>query len=1066
MSEPDIAVVPDEVAEDDRFGPPEVPFGPVEPEDDTPEGPGVAPPVVVAMVAHEPGDWFEEALQSLADQDYPNLSVLVMGAGENPDLLSRVAAVLPSAYVRTIEGNPGFSAAANEVLGVVEGASFYLFCHDDVALAPDAIRHLVEEALRSNASIVGPKLVDWDDPNRLLEVGLAADKTGVVASLVEPGELDQEQHDSIRDVFLIPTACMLIRSDLFGALGGFDTVIPRHGEDLDLCWRAQVAGARVVVVPDARVRHRARLDERIETDETTKLRARHRLRTVLTCYGRWHLLRVLPQALVYTVAEVVIAAATGRFSHANDMASAWSWNLGRLKEIRARRRDLKAIRRITDGEVRLLQAHGSARLSRFVRGEFGSGSAERVRDSLAGVGRELTESFTSGSRRFAFAAWMLAVLVVLVGSRGLIVDRIPLVAGFAPVTQGPFDLLRDYLSGWHRVGVGSEAPVPTAVALLGLAELPLLGGRGLLQLLLVVGMLPLGAIGAWRLSKPLGSSRARAVGLAIYVANPLPYDALARGAWGGLLLYGAAPWLVARVFRAVGDDPFARAGDRLASIVGLGLVLALVTAFVPVAAPLLVLVALAVLVGSLLAGGARAALAALLTTIGASLVAALLHLPWTLDFTLPGADWWAAGGVSPMGVDRVGLGDLLRFQVGAVGVPLLGWAVPLAAVLPLLIAREWRFRWAVRCWTVAVGCWVLAWTGTNGMLPFELPSPHVVLAPAAVALSLAAALGILAFEVDLRGYRFGIRQAASIASALLAAVALVPAVVAAADGRWHTPSLDLGRTLTFLGEDGTIGGSRTLWIGDPEVLPLAGHRLGDDLAYGLSDEGVPNVVDRIATSPSSATELVADALHLVADGRSDRLGRLLAPFGIRYVVLLTSSAPERAEGVDAPLPPGLAETVGRQLDLRLIEVDPAVELFENTAWMPVRALVRGGAATALEDNRLFSTAASTDLSTAVPAVGDIDAGTVHLGVPSSARWHLTVDGDDMPRGKSLGWANRFEVAEGGEAHLSYRTPAARYLAVIAQLILWVLAWHLARRRPQPVVELPSGRPSRDEVTVA
>ena len=76
---------------------------------------------------------------------------------------------------------PGFSAAANEVLEVVEGAAFYCFCHDDVALDPSAVRNLVEEALRSNAGIVGPKLVEWDDPNRLLDVGLVADKTGVVA---------------------------------------------------------------------------------------------------------------------------------------------------------------------------------------------------------------------------------------------------------------------------------------------------------------------------------------------------------------------------------------------------------------------------------------------------------------------------------------------------------------------------------------------------------------------------------------------------------------------------------------------------------------------------------------------------------------------------------------------------------------------------------------------------------------------------------------------------------------------------------------------------------------------
>jgi hypothetical protein len=398
-----------------------------------------------------------------------------------------------------------------------------------------------------------------------------------------------------------------------------------------------------------------------------------------------------------------------------------------------------------------------------------------------------------------------------------------------------------------------------------------------------------------------------------------------------------------------------------------------------------------------------------------------------------------------------------------VGIPALGWAIPLAAVLPLLIGQEWRFRGAVRAWAVALACWGLAWTGSNGMLPFDVPSPHVLLAPAAAALAFAAALGILAFEVDLRGFRFGLRQLASLVTAALAIAAILPVLLASADGRWESPRLDLARTMAFLDEDPAAGGFRTLWIGDPAVLPLAGYRLGDDLAYGFTDNGVPDVVDRIATSPSSAVDLVADALHLVAGGRSDRLGRLLAPFGVRYLVLLSSSAPARASGVDAPLPAGLAETVNRQLDLRRIDVDPDVQVFQSTAWMPVRSLVRGPGATALDGSHLFSIAAATDFSGAVPAVGEIGAGVVHVGVPSSSRWHLEVDGKEAPHSRSLGWANRFDVASPGVATLEYRTASSRYLAVLAQVILWVIAIELAlRRRRVTPSEGPSGPLSGSE----
>src|SRR3974390_2148056 len=128
----------------------------------------LAPPVVAVIVTCDPGAWFEETLAAFAAQDYPELSVLVLDAASADDPTPRVAAGLPGAFVRRLESNDGFGASANHVLDMVEGASHYLLCHDDVAPDPDAVHLLMEEAFRSNAGIVAPKLVSWEDPARLL----------------------------------------------------------------------------------------------------------------------------------------------------------------------------------------------------------------------------------------------------------------------------------------------------------------------------------------------------------------------------------------------------------------------------------------------------------------------------------------------------------------------------------------------------------------------------------------------------------------------------------------------------------------------------------------------------------------------------------------------------------------------------------------------------------------------------------------------------------------------------------------------------------------------------------
>src|SRR6187549_3211741 len=58
------------------------------------------PPVVVVMVTHDPGPTFEASLASIAAQDYPGLSVLIVDNGSAEDPTERVAAVLPDAFVR------------------------------------------------------------------------------------------------------------------------------------------------------------------------------------------------------------------------------------------------------------------------------------------------------------------------------------------------------------------------------------------------------------------------------------------------------------------------------------------------------------------------------------------------------------------------------------------------------------------------------------------------------------------------------------------------------------------------------------------------------------------------------------------------------------------------------------------------------------------------------------------------------------------------------------------------------------------------------------------------------
>ncbi len=924
------------------------------------------------------------------------------------------------------------------------------------------------------------------------------------------------------------------------------------GEDLDLCWRAQIAGARVVVAPGARVRHReatvagardlvlgdasGELEERV-----ARLRFRHRLRTVLKVYGPVHLIRVLPQLVVLMVVESIAALLGGQRRVAGAVADAWRWNVAHRRDLRSARRVAQSHRTLKDADVRRLQTRGSVRLSGALQGGL---AVEERTLGVGAAGRQFAGSLSAGALRQTLLVWGVVAVVLLFGSRHLLSGRFPAIGQLAPFPESPLTLLRHFLSGWRTSGLGSEAPAPPAFAVLGALGILFGGAMGVLQRVVVLGLLPLALVGMHRLTAPLGSWRVRLVGVVLYAAIPLPYDALAAGRWSGLIAYAAAPWILGRLLRATGLEPFGlpaadeaivrrtpsrravrtTATDAVEDLLGaeagtldtldteelrlaVGAVaghhhhdaghgsaaddrrlpvpvwvrhpgtlvfqaaaaaglLALVAAFVPSIVLAVLLVGVGLVLGGLLVGGAAAGLRALAVGFVASLAAGLLLVPWTFELVLPGATWAGFAGVGRSVGDAPGLGQLVGFGVGPFGRGPLTFGFLVVAALPLVVGRRWRFGWAARLWMVAAVSWGAAWALGRGWLGVPPPNADVLLAPAAAALVLAAVLGLSAFEIDLPAYRFGWRQAASLVAATAAVVATLPVLAGSFEGRWRIPDRDLAQLLSWMPERQADGEFRVLWAGDPEALPLDGWRLGDGLAYASSRGGPPDVTDQWPSSDQGSTGLLRDALDVARRDETSRLGHLLAPLGVRYVAIPLRAGPARSGGRALPRPDDVLVALRAQIDLRLVEADDAIVVYENAAWAPAVSVLPPAA---LEASRTSGAEAArtTELSGAPKALTRVGStryeGTwpgpeLFFAESYSPRWRFGVDGAAAaPHRKAFGWANAWTAAA-GRATLTYRTSPLRYAALLLQLALWtVLARLLLQgRRERRAADGPSG----------
>ena len=403
-------------------------------------------------------------------------------------------------------------------------------------------------------------------------------------------------------------------------------------------------------------------------------------------YSLPHLLRVLPQLVILTVVSMVADLVRGRFRRVGAVADAWAWNLRHVGSIVAKRKRPRSLRKVPDADLRRFQQPGLARLAMAMRGR------SRQRRSR---GRDTVMSASAATNWAVVASWGVAFGLLVVASRSLISERVPVVGRLVPQLGGARELISQYVSGWRPHGLGQTAPSPTSVGLMGVLTL-LVGGReGATRLLATVGPVVLGWFGMWALTRPLANPRARLVSLATYALIPLVGLSFTSARWSGLVLYGAAPWVLWTLARSSGIAPYGEPFGwprRLVPMLAarLAIVLGLASAFAPSILVGTVVMAVTFLIG-LLATGGRQAARRVAGTVAFGVGGALaLHLPWAIT----GGGIWASWSDRP--VDSTSLASILRFDPLADRWWLSGWLVVLAGALSVALAGGWRLAWAVR----------------------------------------------------------------------------------------------------------------------------------------------------------------------------------------------------------------------------------------------------------------------------------------------------------------------------------------------------------------------------------
>jgi GT2 family glycosyltransferase len=201
------------------------------------------PTVSVVVCAYNAADTLDDCLASLDQLTYPDFEVIVVNDGSR-DGTGEIAKRYARARVVDIP-NGGLSAARNVGLELASG-EVVAYTDADVAVDPDWLTYLVQPMLRSNAvGSGGPNVVPADDP--WMAQCVARSPGGPTQVLLDDRVAEH-----------VPGCNMAFRREALRAIGGFNPIYLRAGDDVDVCWRLQARGWRIGFAPSALVWHRHR----------------------------------------------------------------------------------------------------------------------------------------------------------------------------------------------------------------------------------------------------------------------------------------------------------------------------------------------------------------------------------------------------------------------------------------------------------------------------------------------------------------------------------------------------------------------------------------------------------------------------------------------------------------------------------------------------------------------------------------------------------------------------------------------------------------------------------------
>ncbi len=211
------------------------------------------PRVTVVILNWNGWSFLGPCLRALEAQTYTDFEAVVVDNGSSDGSAERIGELFPLVRLIRNAENRGFAAANNQAIRATT-TDYVATLNNDTEVDPGWLQALVEAAdADAGVGAVASKMVFQHAPDIINSCGIALDRAGIAWDLY--GGQPTASVMSAQEVFGACAGAALYRRAMLDDIGLFDEDFFAYMEDVDLAWRARIAGWRAVLAPNALVRH-------------------------------------------------------------------------------------------------------------------------------------------------------------------------------------------------------------------------------------------------------------------------------------------------------------------------------------------------------------------------------------------------------------------------------------------------------------------------------------------------------------------------------------------------------------------------------------------------------------------------------------------------------------------------------------------------------------------------------------------------------------------------------------------------------------------------------------------